>query len=71
MNRVIKPGTYKVIRQEIENKGLKQSFVADHVGVSRTYFSKVLNGTAALTTDKAIKACYILNIPIEKILRKS
>lgn len=65
---LLKGNANSILKEELKNKGLKQKFVAEHIGIANTYLSQLLNGSKPLTVEVAIKAARFLNVPLEKIL---
>lgn len=55
----------KEIRKEL---GLTQQEMADSIGVSKQYFSKVENGLTDLSKEKIVKLCMINNISLNWLL---
>lgn len=68
---VVKDDAYKLLKSEINNRGIKAIHVAKEIGISQQYFSQVLNGNRKLSTDIAIKASYALGLPVDYFLVKS
>lgn len=71
MTTVIKPDAYRQLKAEIDNRGLKTKYVAKKIGVAPSYFGQVLNGSRRLSTDVAIKATQVLDLPLDIFLNKS
>jgi transcriptional regulator with XRE-family HTH domain len=46
-------------------RGMKQSELAGELGITRTAVSKIVNGTQYLDFDLAVKACQVLEIPLD------
>jgi transcriptional regulator with XRE-family HTH domain len=46
-------------------RGLKQSDLAEKLGITRTAVSKIINGTQYLDFDLAVKACAALEISLD------
>nr|WP_233446415.1 helix-turn-helix transcriptional regulator [Limosilactobacillus rudii] len=67
----MKKDAYKLLRQEIEKRGIKNKFVANEIGISPSYFGQVLNGSRKLSTDVAVKASQVLDLPLSIFLNKS
>lgn len=65
---LLKEDANSILKKELEEKGLKQKFVAENIGVTTTYLSQLLNGSRHLSVEIAIKAARFLNVPLEKIL---
>jgi len=49
------------LKKRIKEKGLKQGFLADKVGISETTFSKIVKGRIKPTYEIAQKIAKILN----------
>lgn len=45
MTDIIKNDAHKILKRDIDSKGLKQKFVAEKIGISTNYLGQVLNGT--------------------------
>lgn len=71
MTTVLKKDAYKVLKNEIDKRGIKTKFVANKIGVSPSYFGQVINGSRKLSTDIAIKASQVLDLPLTIFLNKS
>ncbi|MBB1080198.1 helix-turn-helix transcriptional regulator [Limosilactobacillus sp. STM2_1] len=71
MTTILKKDAYKLLRQEIEKRGIKNKFVANEIGISPSYFGQVLNGSRKLSTDVAVKASQVLDLPLSIFLNKS
>lgn len=41
-------------KKQIKEKGFKQSFLAEQIGISTTYMSLVINGHRSLSTPKEL-----------------
>lgn len=65
---LLKENANSILKKELQDKGLKQKFVAENIGVTTTYLSQLLNGSKNLSVEIAIKAARFLNVPLEKIL---
>lgn len=65
---LLKEDANSILKKELEEKGLKQKFVAENIGVTTTYLSQLLNGSRHLSVEIAIKVARFLNVPLEKIL---
>ena len=64
---LLKDNANSILKEELKNKGLKQKFVAEHIGIANTYLSQLLSGSKPLTVEVAIKLARFLNVPLEKI----
>lgn len=71
MTSVLKPEAYKLLSDEIEERGIKRNFIAKKIGVTPNYLGSVLNGKRTLSTDLAIRVSQELNIPFDIFLNKS
>lgn len=71
MTTVLKEDAYKHLKEEIEIRGIKTKFIAKQIGISPSYLGQVLNGSRKLSTDVAIKASQVLDIPFSIFLNKS
>ena len=65
---LLKENANSILKKELQDKGLKQKFVAENIGVTATYLSQLLNGSKNLSVETAIKVARFLNVPLEKIL---
>ena len=65
---LLKENANSILKKELANKGLKQTYVAKHIGIANTYLSQLLNGSKPLTVEVAIKVARFLDVPLEKIL---
>lgn len=70
MPEIIRPDAGKVLNQEIKNRGLKQGYVADKIGISPAYMSQLVNGSKKVSTDVAVRASIILGVPLDVFLKK-
>lgn len=68
---MLKEDAYKHLKEEIESRGIKTKFIAKQIGISPSYLGQVLNGSRKLSTDVAIKASQVLDIPFSIFLNKS
>lgn len=65
---LLKENASSILKKELANKGLKQTYVAKNIGVTASYLSRMLNGSINLTVEVAIKVARFLDVPLEKIL---
>lgn len=65
---LLKENANSILKKELQDKGLKQKFVAENIGVTTAYLSQLLNGSKNLSVEIAIKTARFLNVPLEKIL---
>lgn len=69
MTTVLKDDAYKLLKQEIDNRGIKKKFIAGKIGVSPNYLGQMLSGNRNLSTDVAIKASQVLGLPVNIFLK--
>lgn len=53
------------ISEYLKNNGIKQSWLAEQVGLPVTTFNGIINGKVAMKADLFIEICKILNVPPE------
>lgn len=58
------------ISSYIEEKGIKQSYIAEKIGISADLFSKTLLGTRRLQTTEFFEICFALNVSPEYFYQK-
>ncbi|MCO7126123.1 helix-turn-helix domain-containing protein [Sporolactobacillus shoreicorticis] len=51
------------IRQYIENRGLKFSFIAERASIDDSKFSRMMTNQQAIKTDEYEKICKVLELP--------
>lgn len=71
MTTVLKEDAYKRLKQEIDSRGIKTKFVAKEIGITPSYLGQVLNGSRKLSTNIAIKASQVLDLPLSIFLNQS
>ena len=71
MTDIIKNDAHKILKRDIDSKGLKQKFVAENIGISTNYLGQVLNGNKKMSAEVAIRASRVLDLPVEIFLKKS
>ena len=54
------------IKSIIVNQGIKQTFLANKIGLSKDSFSKSLSGKRTFKTDEVFKLADILNIDLNQ-----
>ena len=52
------------IKQYLEEKGIKPSFVSDRAGISPELFMRSLNGKRKIPADEFISICNVLSLNI-------
>ena len=55
-----------VIKEKIKNNGIKQTFIAEKIGLNNVSFTDRLNGKVKFKTDEVFKLAKILNIDLNK-----
>ncbi|WP_318635943.1 helix-turn-helix transcriptional regulator [Limosilactobacillus reuteri] len=68
---VLKKEAYKELKSVIDKRGLKQNYVAQKIGITPNYLGQILNGNRKLSTDVAIKAAQVLELPLDVFLNLS
>ncbi|NMV48156.1 helix-turn-helix transcriptional regulator [Lactobacillus reuteri] len=71
MVTVLKKEAYKELKSVIDKRGLKQNYVAQKIGITPNYLGQILNGNRKLSTDVAIKAAQVLELPLDVFLNLS
>lgn len=71
MPEIIRPDAGKVLNREIKNRGLKQGYVAEQVGITPAYLSQIVNGSRKMSTDIAVRASIALSVSLDIFLKKS
>lgn len=51
-----------LLKEKVEKSGLKNSFIADKLGISRAAWYKKLNGQNKLTAEEVQGLCEVLRI---------
>ena len=68
---ILKKEAYKELKSVIDERGLKQNYVAQKIGITPNYLGQILNGNSKLSTDVAIKAAKVLGLPLDVFLNLS
>lgn len=68
---ILKKEAYKELKSVIDERGLKQNYVAQKIGITPNYLGQILNGNRKLSTDVAIKAAQVLGLPLDVFLNLS
>lgn len=58
-------------KNEIKKQGLKQNFIANKLGITKTNFSNKLSGRARFTADELIKLVNFLRLNPKKIFKEA
>ena len=59
---------YERVRDYLENRGIKQSFVADKIGMSMSTFNAIMCGTRKLYAEDLRAVCYALQVSPEEFI---
>ncbi|MBG9775844.1 helix-turn-helix transcriptional regulator [Brevibacillus laterosporus] len=51
----------------LEERGIKQKWLQERVGLSRTALNRVINGLSTPSLDAALRIAKVLEIPVEVI----
>lgn len=70
MRTVLKPEAPEILSEGIKDRGLKNKYVAEKVGVTPSYFGQMLKGNRTLSTDVAIQTARLVGVPLGTILRE-
>lgn len=65
----LKEEAAKILKAEIKKNGLKQTFIADEIGITRNYLSAMLSRKKKLNTDIALRICKLIGVDAKKILK--
>ena len=68
---ILKKEAYKELKSVIDERGLKQNYVAQKIGITPNYLGQILNGNRKLSTDVAINAAQVLGLPLDVFLNLS
>lgn len=60
----------KRINEYLKENGIKQTWLAEKVGVPITTFNGIINGRVAMKADMFIKICVALGEPPERFTRE-
>ena len=50
------------LKEIVESKGIKQSYICERTGMSADAVSRILNGTRKITGEELLNFCDILNV---------
>lgn len=68
MTSLVKRDAYIKLKEKVDSRGLKTSYVARKIGITPNYLASIMNGNRNLTTDVAIRASQVLGLPIDYFL---
>jgi transcriptional regulator with XRE-family HTH domain len=68
LNNHIKKNFGVLLRAELKSRGIKYSFVAEKIGVERSYFHRVLQGQDFLSAEAIETIADILGIEADSLL---
>lgn len=71
MTTVLKDDAYKLLKKEIANRGIKNKFIANKIGISSNYLGQVLNGSRPLSMNVAVNVSQVLGVPLSIFLKQS
>ena len=71
MPAVVKPDANKILLQLLEDKGMKQIYVANKIGISGQSMSALIHGNKKFTADIAFQLGKVLGVPPNIFLNKS
>ena len=57
------------LRQIIRERGLKQNWIAEKIGIPESHFSEVVRGKRRMPLEKVVPLAELLQIPIEDVVR--
>lgn len=60
----------KKIKAYIDERGIKQSFVAEKTGIESSVLSKMLNGNYVITAVNYYCICKALDVPMSKFFEE-
>jgi plasmid maintenance system antidote protein VapI len=58
------------INEYLKNKGIKQTWLAEQVGIPTTTLNGIINGKVQMKADLFIRICQVLNVPPETFSEK-
>lgn len=58
------------IKEYLESHGIRQTFVADKIGVDRSVFNLILNGKRKLGADMLVDICGAIGVDINTFSNK-
>lgn len=67
---VIKMNLQSNISEYLKSKGITQSFLAEHTGMTANALNLALNGNRKLVADEYIKICNALEVPYDFFINK-
>lgn len=71
MPEPVKSDAAAILQQIIDDRGLKNTYLAQQIGLSDSSMSSLLHGRKKFTGDIALKISKVLNIPVSVFLTKS
>lgn len=54
------------IKEYIEAKGIKQSYISEKTGIPKTILNLMLNNNRKIEVNEYMKICDALNVPLDK-----
>lgn len=58
------------LKEIIESRGIKQSYISERIGITTDAISRILNGTRKITGEELLNICDLLDID-PRSLRKT
>ncbi len=58
----------KRIKRYVTERGIKQTAIANAIGMSKVALSETLNGNRTLTAEEYARICDFLEVPYEKFM---
>lgn len=55
------------LKKILENRGIKNKYIAEKVGISGSHFSNIVNGKTVPNLELALKIAKIMKVPVEKL----
>lgn len=61
----------KRIKSYMEERGIKQSFLKEPLGMTASTLNSLLNGNRKLSAEEYFKICDVLDVPLEYFRKES
>jgi len=62
---------HKKIKKFMEERGIKQSFLKEYLGVTASTVNALLNGNRGISAEEYFKICDTLNVPLDYFREES
>lgn len=56
-----------ILKEDIEQKGIKQKYLAEKTGISETNLSMMLNGNTRIYADSLLKIAMVIQFDLNKL----